>query len=264
MPKAILGGVTSPHHEPLAPRTAGIVLAGGQGTRLGAAAALVGGKAAVMLGGRTLLDWAVAALEPHVGRLVVVTAHPAAAAGRPPGLPTGSSAGPGPPGLTAIEVVRDTTPDGGPLAALADAVRHLMATGGDTAPVADEVVVVSCDMPLVRPAVVRLLLERLRASPARWAVAHVLGHPQVFPSALRTDLLSAIEAHLAAGRRDVRGLVGTLAAATPPGVVFLQAEDFAAVDPGLESFRDIDTPAELAAASRRLARRGPPRGSGTP
>jgi molybdopterin-guanine dinucleotide biosynthesis protein A len=256
--------VTSPHHEPLAPRTAGIVLAGGRGTRLGAAAALAGGKAAVTLGGRTLLDWAVAALEPHVGRLVVVTAHPAAAACPPGGLPAGSLARSCLPGLTAIEVVRDTTPDGGPLAALADAVRHLTATGGDTGPAADEAVVVSCDVPLVRPAVVRLLLERLRAAPARWAVAHVLGHLQVFPSALRTELLPAIEAHLAAGRRDVRGLVGSLAAAAPPDVLFLEAEDVTAVDPGLESCRDIDTPEDLVAASRRLARRGPPRGSGTP
>jgi molybdopterin-guanine dinucleotide biosynthesis protein A len=243
--------VTSPRHRSSDPRTAGIVLAGGRGTRLGPVAARAGGKAAVMLDGRTLLEWALAALEPHVDRLVVVTAHPdrlqfTAAGGPRPGWS----------GRTSLEVVRDTTPDGGPLAAVADALSRLGADGVDAGPSVDEAIVVSCDAPLVRPAVVRLLLDRLRAVPARWALVHCLGHPQVFPSALRCDLLPAIQAHLAAGRRDMRGLVAGLAAAAPPDVVFLDADVVSAVDPGLESFHDIDTPEDLAAARGRLEHRG--------
>lgn len=221
------------------------MLAGGRGTRLGAAAA-AGGKAAVRLGGRTLLEWVLAAVEPEVGRLVVVTAGADL-----PGLPLGDGRRPAY-GRATVEVVRDSIPDGGPLAAVADALRRLAVGDGDACPPAADAIVVSCDTPFVRPAVVRLLLGRLRTGPARWALAHLHGHPQVFPSALRCDLLPAFEAHLAAGRRDVRGLVGSLAAAVPSAVAVLDAAEVSAVDPELESFCDIDTPDELAAAGRRL------------
>lgn len=235
----------------------GIVLAGGRATRLQALAAAAGGKAAVTLGGRTFLGAVLAALEPHVGRIVVVAAHADAAV-----------AALSPVSRRTVETIHDTVPDGGPLAALADALRHMTAVrtapaaaprgeaGADLAPAVLatlDAVVVSCDVPLLRPAVVGLLLERLRATAARWVVPEVLGHPQVLVSALRADLLPVIEAHLAAGRRDVRGLLDLVAAADPRALCRLDATALSAVDPGLESFRDIDTPEDLAAIERRVA-----------
>lgn len=80
------------------------------------------------------------------------------------------------------------------------------------------------------------------------------GHPQVLVSAVSTAMLPRIEDRLAAGHRDLRGLVATLAGAAPAEVVFLSPEAFTVVDPGLESFVDIDTPADLA----RLVARGIP------
>lgn len=230
----------------------GIVLAGGRSTRLRAVATLEGGKAALMLGGRTLLAAVVAALEPHVGRIVVVAAH------RGMGVcpPVGSRPG--------IETIHDTVADGGPLSALADALRHVAgapdAGGADEAARATrlraiEAVVVSCDAPLVRPEVVGLLLERLRLSGARWVVPEVHGHPQVLMSAVRGDLMPAIERHLATGRRDLKGLLGTVAHADPTAVLRLGPAAVALVDPELDSFRDIDTPDDLAAIRTRISSR---------
>jgi molybdopterin-guanine dinucleotide biosynthesis protein A len=238
--------------------TVGIVLAGGRATRLGTLAAAAGGKAAVMLCGRTFLDAVLAALGPHVERIVVVAPHAAAAAATTAITPT----------PRVVETIHDTVPDGGPLAALADGLRHVTAArigpsalrpggagAGSAAAAASmlDAVVVSCDVPLLKPAVVGLLLERLRTTAARWVVPEVLGHPQVLVSALDADLLPALEAHLAAGRRDVRGLLDGLAAADPGAVCRLDAAALAAVDPSLESFLDIDTPEDLAAIERRLA-----------
>lgn len=234
----------------------GIVLAGGRSTRLGAVASRRGGKAAVTLGGRTLLAAVVAALEPHVGRIVVVAAHRGAGV-RPPAAPDAVAAR----SLPRVETIHDTVPDGGPLSALADALRHV-AGAADAEGAAEaaratrltavEAVVVSCDVPLVRPEVVELLLGRLRLSGARWVVPEVHGHPQVLVSAVRGDLLPAIERHLAAGRRDLRGLLGTVAHADPAAVLRLDPAAVALVDPELDSFRDIDTPEDLAELRARI------------
>lgn len=244
----------------------GIVLAGGRSTRLGPLAAGVGGKASVTLGGRTLLASVVAALEEHVGRIVVVTARQGGVDPAPQpayGLEGTSHVG--------IDIIHDTVSEGGPLGALADALGHVGAAWGASA--GDEAVrvkrlrdieavVVSCDVPLVRPGVVGLLLERLRSSGARWVVPQVHGHPQVLVSAVRGDLLPGIESHLAAGRRDLRGLLDAVARADPAAVCRLDADALIAVDPRLDSFRDVDTPDDLAAVAARLGTCAPGRGPG--
>ncbi len=217
------------------------------------------------LGGRTFLESVLAAVAPHVEWIVVVAGH---AVGREPTPNAAESvarlieacASP-PPG--AIELIHDTVPLGGPLSALADALRHVTSKRDAASP--DAVVVVSCDVPRVRTAVVRLMLDRLRGvrgeraragerheRAPRWVVPDVLGHPQGLVSTLRADLLPAIEAHLAAGRRDVRGLIDALEAADPSAVCRLDAGAFAAVDPDLESFRDVDTPEDLAGIATKL------------
>lgn len=240
-----------PRH--VAREAVGIVLAGGRARRLGALADVAGGKAALTLGGRTFLEAVLTALGPHVERIVVVAPHAAAAAPTTALTPTPRR----------VETIHDTVPDGGPLAALADALRHVTAArvvqagaGAGSAPAGAsmfDAVVVSCDVPLLKPTVVGLLLERLRATAARWVVPEVLGHPQVLVSALCADLLPLIEAHLAAGRRDVRGLLDLVAAADPRALCRLDAAALGAVDPGLESFRDVDTSEDLAAIERRLS-----------
>jgi len=77
----------------------------------------------------------------------------------------------------------------------------------------------------------------------------------VLVSAVRGDLLPAIERHLATGRRDLKGLLGTVAHADPTAVLRLDPAAVARVDPDLDSFRDIDTPDDLAALRARLGSR---------
>lgn len=205
-------------------RPAGIVLAGGHSSRLGVAAP-AGGKAWLELDGRTFLERVVAAVGPEVDDLVIV-----AAAGQP--LPE----------VRAGRVVRDGTPAAGPLAAVADGLRALAAAAEPPA----AVVVASCDLPLLRPGVVALLVARCLGSAAVWTVPLVAGHPQVLLSVARPALLPRIEAWIAAGRRDLRGLLARLAEEDPATIDLVPEEVCRAVDPRLESFRDIDTPADVA------------------
>ena len=202
--------------------TAAIVLAGGRSSRLASAGIVPpGGKAGLVLAGTTLLE-RVCGRVGGVARRIVVVAAPGQEL---PSLPS------------AVEVVRDSAPDTGPLAGIADGLRAV----GDAA----AVLVVSCDVPLVSPRVLALLRESLMAGPGAplWAVPEVGGHLQVLVSAVRPEVLAAIEAHLAAGRRDPRSLVERLAAA---GVARIVPErTLLPVDPGLRSFRDLDTPRDL-------------------
>ena len=211
----------------------GIVLAGGRSRRLGDAAP-PGGKAALVLDGGTFLERVVAAVAGAVDRVLVVAA---------PGQPL-------PPLPPAVEIVRDTLPDGGPLAALRDGLAA--AARGTPAPRA--AFVVACDVPHLKPEVVRLLLARGRAAGAGWVVRGWDGHPQVLLSVVALDLVPAIEAHLAAGRRDPRGLLVALEAAAPARIVRVTAAELAAVDGRGDSVRDVDTPDDL----ERLRRRGIP------
>lgn len=204
--------------------TLGIVLTGGASRRMGLADR--GGKAAVMLAGRTLLGHVCGAVRPAVDRLVVVAA---------PDQPI--------PALPEIDaVIRDSRPGAGPLAGMADALR----TAGLGL---DRGFVASCDVPLLRTGLVRRLLERVGEPGVAWAVPLIEGHPQVLVSALRPILLGAIDAHLAAGRRDPRGLIDRLRSPTraaDAGVRLVPAADLLDVDPDLVSFTDIDTPDDLA------------------
>ena len=129
---------------------AAIVLAGGAARRLGADLVGAEGKAGLLLSGRTFLDAVTTTLATKVTRVIVVAA---------PGQPL-------PPVAMPIEIVRDSTPGVGPLAAIRDGLVHALATGRPP----QAVLVASCDVPLLAPAIVRLLLDRLAASSARWVV----------------------------------------------------------------------------------------------
>lgn len=204
-----------------------VVLAGGRGRRLGEAAP-PGGKARLPFAGATLLERTCRAISGAVGRLVVV-----AAPGQPlPDLPP------------AAELIRDRRADAGPLAAVADALEHIGA--GPRA-----IFLCGCDVPLLQPGVVRLLLDALDAPGAQWVVPRVHGHPQVLVSALVPGLLPRVRALQAAGRGSLRALVDALEREGAGAVRFLPESAFAAVDPTLASFLDVDTPADLAAAMRR-------------
>ena len=212
----------------------GIVLAGGRSSRLGAVPLPPGGKAAIAFDGTSLLARVVEAVAGAVDRVLVVAA---------PGQPL-------PPLDPEVDIVRDAAPGTGPLAAIRDG---LVAAARRT-PLPWVAFVTSCDVPLLRRDVVRLLVARGLDTGALWVVPDWEGHPQVLLSVVALDLLPAIDAHLAAGRRDPRGLLHRLEATAPERIVRVSEAELAAVDAGGDSVRDVDTPADL----ERLRGRGIP------
>jgi molybdopterin-guanine dinucleotide biosynthesis protein A len=210
-----------------------IVPAGGRSRRL-AAVAPAGGKAALEVGGVSLLERVCRALATEVERVIVVAAE---------GQPL-------PPLVPLVQVVRDTRPSAGPLAAIHDGLAHAEAA----CPTARIALIASCDLPTLHPAVVRLLVERVRRPGVCWAVPLVGGHPQVLVSALATSLRERLARALAAGLTSPRAVLAAIASSDPGAVEEISEAELVAVDPTLASFADIDTPADLA----RLRAAAPP------
>jgi molybdopterin-guanine dinucleotide biosynthesis protein A len=209
--------------------TVGLVLAGGGSTRLAAVAeAASGGKALLAFHGKTFLECVVTAVAAEVGRTIVVAA---------PGQTL--------PPLDGVTVARDLAAGSGPLAGIRDGLRVALADGRHAAPTPRLAFVASCDLPLLRQEVVRLLVDEARRADALWTVPIVHGHRQVLVSVMRVELLPRIEAWLATGRRDLRGLVDKIAQDDPRHIHAVTEAEVAAVDPTLESFVDIDTPDDL-------------------
>ena len=222
------------------PAAIGIVLAGGASSRMQVTAPASGERRVepavrkewLEIGGRTFLARVVAAVAAVTSRTIVVTA---------PGRPL-------PPLAHAVEVVHDSMPNAGPLAAIVDGLRAIGPT-----PAEPVVFVSSCDLPLLDAEVVRLLVERAAASGADWTVPVVDEHPQVLASVVRRTLIGPITSWLESGRRDPRGLLATLKQHAAIRLCTVSASEITAVDPRLDSFRDIDTPAEHVEMIRQLA-----------
>lgn len=209
-----------------------IVLAGGRSRRL-AGATPAGGKAALELEGESMLGLVCGTLAGAAARVLVV-----AAAGQTL-----------PPLAAGVEVIRDTRPGAGPLAAIHDGLVHASAVH----PAARIAVIASCDVPAVHPAVVRLLIARTRQPGVAWAVPLVGGHPQVLVSAMATSLLGRVSDAVAAGLTSPRAVLAAVVASDPKAVHHVSEAELGAVDPSLASFADVDTPADLARLRARLA-----------
>lgn len=186
-----------------------VVLCGGRSTRMGR------DKASLPFHGDTLLGRAVRLVARFAADVVVVA--------RP-----GQDLPPLPPGL---RVVRDEVPDQGPLGGLAPGLRASRAAA---------CFVTSCDAPFLRPAVARLLSERL--GPADVAFAEAEGFVQPLCSVYRTSVAARIDALVAAGR-----LRPVFLADEVPTVRVPEA-DLRAADPDLASLANCNTPEAYEAA----------------
>jgi molybdopterin-guanine dinucleotide biosynthesis protein A len=196
--------------EPLT--VSGIVLAGGRSRRFGA------DKLAARIGEGTLLDRSVAALASVAVDLVVVVAPG-------DGRATGPTSRP-------LRVVADPEAYGGPLVGLLtglEAVEQPL------------VIVVGGDMPTLRPDVLRLLVRTLSSRPTIGGVVlRSRGALVPLPAAVRTGAATDMSRRLVGdGERRLRSLFERL----PTRI--LDEGEWRPLDPGGETLRDVDRPADL-------------------
>jgi molybdopterin-guanine dinucleotide biosynthesis protein A len=191
-------------------RVTGIVLCGGRSTRMGVE------KALLPFGEDTMLARVARLVGEVVDEVIIVGRSDQAL---PPHL----------------RVVHDTVANLGPLAAIA---RGLHESASDLN------FVTACDMPLLRPAVIRRLLTLAAGHDACVPVDGP--HVMTLCGAYRTDLAPTADALLAAGESSVKALIDAVNAKR------VDAATLRDIDPELESFLSCDTPERYQQA---LARR---------
>ena len=194
----------------------GVIVAGGKSRRFGS------DKASASLRGRPLLQWVRDALAPIVDEIVVVTAAGQTLPPMHPSIP--------------VTVVEDREPERGPLGGLAT---------GFAVAASPVCFAASCDAPLLHTAVAERILDALDDHDA--VLPEVGGFQQPLVAAYRRDpCLAAAEAALAAGVNKVLDAFAAL------DVLALGEDRLAILDPDLRSFRNANSPEELAAIATLL------------
>jgi molybdopterin-guanine dinucleotide biosynthesis protein A len=170
-------------------------------------------KGLVTLDGKPMVAHAIARLAPQVGALVVNANQNAERYAE-----------------LGVEVVADAIGGyAGPLAGL-----HAGLTRTST----KYAVTVPCDSPFLPPDLVARLASALEAGASQIAVAKTFEQPHPVFALVRTDVLQHLDTFLSRGGRKIDAWYATLA------VVLVPFDDCA------DAFRNINTPDELAGASR--------------
>ncbi len=195
---------------------AGIVLAGGRSSRMGAE------KAALDWGGVPLLVHVVGRLAAAVDVSVLVVARPGQVL---PALPAG------------VARIDDAVADQGPLRGLAGGLAAAGAAGAEIA------IAVTVDAPFLAAAVVTALAAALAGDPAAEIAAIDTGRRTApFPAAYRPGLAAAAHELLDAGERRARALVTAAPVHRIDATDLLAIPAVAAADPELRSLTDLDDP----------------------
>lgn len=188
-------------------------------------------KALLRWGEGTLLDHVLGVLDIAVpGPLVVVSA-----AGSPRRV-----------GNARLVQVTDDAPGRGPLQGLASGLRAVAAQGSDVA------FVCAVDLPLLHPAYVRAVLAALGDAEVALPVLH--GHRQPLAAAYRSALGDRAAALLDAGARRPAELFAASTVRELSAADLLADPALRARDPGLDAVRDVDTPQDYEALTRRPGR----------
>ena len=187
-----------------------VVLCGGSSRRMGR------DKVWLDCNGQTMLQLVVRAVDEAVAPVAV-----AAAPGQPlPDLPDH------------VTVLRDRRKRAGPLEGLLTALLWATETG------LDAVFVTGCDLPMIKPAVVRLVLDRLGDNDV--AICRLGSKLQPLLAAYKTHLIGEVHALLAASRVSLMELVNRVKAAT------VDEADIRRVDPELQCLWNLNTPEQYA------------------
>ncbi len=136
----------------------------------------------------------------------------------------------------AIEVVEDARPGRGPLEGMAAGLRAVRGRAGVA-------FVSAADVPLLVPELVSLSLRSLEAD-ADAAVPVVAGQSYPLSAAYRVDVLATVERRLARDELRMRSLLDDLRVAWLDERLLLADPGLRAADPGLDSLRNVNTPAE--------------------
>ena len=204
--------------------TRGILVAGGAGSRL----ALGMPKALARLGGVTLLERGIAILAPLCDEIIVTApsslALPLAERARFPG------------GAPAVRRADDPAGTVGPLAGI---------VAGLSSGAFVRAVVLGVDLPFVEPATLEAMLARLSGRHA--VVPAPGGFPQPLAAAYAPAAEPILASRLAAGERSPTRALGSL------DVRMLDDVELALLPGGLGSFFNLNSPADLEQAARRLA-----------
>ena len=143
----------------------------------------------------------------------------------------GKAGDPGP--LPDVRHVEESFPD---RCALSGVVASLSAFRGE------RILVLACDLPLVEPALLRLLLSR--GASADVTLPLVAGRLQPLVAAYGPDALEAL------GETLVEGRLGLVRALAPLRMEIVTEPEVRAVDPGLRSFVNVNDAAALRHAER--------------
>jgi molybdopterin-guanine dinucleotide biosynthesis protein A len=197
----------------MAIRTGGIVLCGGQSSRMGRP------KAWLPFGEELMLPRVVRLLGEVVAPVVVVAA---------PGQDV-------PPLPSTIEIVRDPQRGRGPLQGL---TAGLLALCGRV----DAAYLSSCDVPFVQPAFIRRLVDLL--GDRAICLPEVEGYRHPLAAVYRLEVAAVAERLLTEDRLRPAFLFEEV----PTRIV--RPEELADVDPTFQTFRNLNTPADYEAALR--------------
>lgn len=194
----------------------GIVLCGGQSARMGRA------KAWLPFAGETMLGRVVRLLSEVVRPIVVVAA---------PGQEV-------PPLSADVQLVRDEEKDRGPLEGLAAGLSALEGR-------ADAAYLSSCDVPFLRPAFVRRLIELLGDHAI--CVPRVGDYHHPLAAVYRVHVLATVRRLLSENRFRPFYLFDVVATRV------VEAAELADIDPMFHTLRNLNTPQEYEAALREVA-----------
>jgi molybdopterin-guanine dinucleotide biosynthesis protein A len=131
-----------------------------------------------------------------------------------------------------IPTVPDDIPGAGPLGGIYTALNYLTD---------ERTLVVACDMPLLNPALLRYMASLPTGADVlvpRWTDADGNRHIETLHAIYSRRCLGPIRERIEAGKLKVRALLEDVS------VEYVDQEELRCYDPGLESFRNINTPEE--------------------
>ena len=200
---------------------AGVVLCGGNSSRMGQS------KALLPFGDETMLQRVLRIMSYVTKPLVVVKANNQSL----PDLPHD------------VLITQDRTAGQGPLEGIRMGLDALVQNSNATAPIATAAYVTSCDVPLLEPAFVQAVANNLGNADAVVVVEDGFHHP--LAAVYRTSVIPVIDSLLESGKRRPLFLFDQITTVT------VATQDLLFADPELSSLMNLNQPGDYLAALQR-------------